>query len=134
MKGNRSFQETIARIRQKLRSSRKRCIGVLLILLGIVLGIVSRAAGGSPSQDFTTVLWDFGDGSTSTKLTEAHYFANPGTYTVKLTVYNDVGSDTVTYDVTVGEDPGDDEFPWTLMVAAVLIAVVILALIIRYLL
>ena len=43
MKGNRSFQEAIARIRQKLRSSRKRCIGVLLILLGIVLGIVSRA-------------------------------------------------------------------------------------------
>lgn len=42
MKGNRSFQETIARIRQKLRSSRKRCIGVLLILLGIVLGIVFR--------------------------------------------------------------------------------------------
>ena len=54
MKGNRSFQEAIARIRQKLRSSRKRCIGVLLILLGIVLGIVSRAAGGSPSQDFTS--------------------------------------------------------------------------------
>ena len=54
MKGNRSFQEIIARIRQKLRSSRKRCIGVLLILLGIVLGIVSRAAGGSPSQDFTS--------------------------------------------------------------------------------
>ena len=54
MKENRSFQETIARIGQKLRSSRKRCIGVLLILLGIVLGIVSRAAGGSPSQDFTS--------------------------------------------------------------------------------
>lgn len=101
---------------------------------------VTRSSDGSyifdasPSQDFTTVLWDFGDGSTSTKLTEAHYFANPGTYTVKLTVYNDVGSDTVTYDVTVGEDPGDDEFPWTLIVAALLIAVVILALIIRYLL
>ena len=54
MKGNRSFQETIARIRQKLRSSRKRCIGVLLILLGVALGIVSRTAGGSPSQDFTS--------------------------------------------------------------------------------
>ena len=54
MKGNRSFQETIARIGQKLRSSRKRYFGVLLILLGIVLGIVSRAAGGSPFQDFAT--------------------------------------------------------------------------------
>ena len=54
MKENRSFQETIARIRQKLRSSRKRYFGVLLILLGIVLGIVSRAVGGSPFQDFAT--------------------------------------------------------------------------------
>ena len=54
MKQNGFFQETIARIGQKLRSSRKRYFGVLLILLGIVLGIVSRAAGGSPSQDFTS--------------------------------------------------------------------------------
>lgn len=54
MKENRSFQETIARIRQKLRSSRKRYFGVLLILLGVVLGIVSRTAGGSPFQDFAT--------------------------------------------------------------------------------
>ena len=54
MKGNRSFQEAIARIRQKLRSSRKRYFGVLLILLGVALGIVSRTAGSSPSQDFTS--------------------------------------------------------------------------------
>ena len=54
MKQNGSFQETIARIGQRIKSSRKRYIGVLLILLGIVLGIVSRAAGGSPSQDFTS--------------------------------------------------------------------------------
>ena len=54
MKQNGSFQETIARIGQKLRSSRKRYFGVLLILLGVALGIVSRTAGGSPSQDFTS--------------------------------------------------------------------------------
>ena len=54
MKQNGSFQETIARIGQKLRSSRKRYFGVLLILLGIALGIVSRPAGGSPVQDFAT--------------------------------------------------------------------------------
>lgn len=54
MRENRSFQETIARIRQKLRSSRKRYFGVLLILLGVALGIVSRTAGGSPFQDFAT--------------------------------------------------------------------------------
>ena len=57
MKQNSSFQETIARIGQKLRSSRKRYFGVLLILLGIVLGIVSRVAGGSPSQDFTSGIF-----------------------------------------------------------------------------
>lgn len=54
MKQNGSFQEIIARIGQRIKSSRKRYFGVLLILLGIVLGIVSRAAGGSPSQDFTS--------------------------------------------------------------------------------
>jgi len=54
MKQNGSFQETIARIGQKLRSSRKRYFGVLLILLGVALGIVSRAAGGSPFQGFAT--------------------------------------------------------------------------------
>lgn len=54
MKQNGSFQETIARIGQRIKSSRKRYFGVMLILLGIVLGIVTRAAGGSPSQDFTS--------------------------------------------------------------------------------
>ena len=56
MKQNGSFQETIARIGQRIKSSRKRYFGVLLILLGVALGIVSRAAGGSPSQDFTRAL------------------------------------------------------------------------------
>ena len=58
----------------------------------------------SPSQDYTTVLWDFGDGNTSTNLTEAHYYSEPGTYTVKLTVYNDYGSDTMDYEITVTEN------------------------------
>ena len=52
MRQNGSFQETIARIGQKLRSSRKRYFGVLLILLGIALGIVSRVTDGSPYRDF----------------------------------------------------------------------------------
>ncbi len=41
MKQNGSFQETIARIGQRIKSSRKRYFGVLLILLGVALGIVS---------------------------------------------------------------------------------------------
>jgi gliding motility-associated-like protein len=32
-----------------------------------------------------TVLWDFGDGMTSSSMDPAHFFDHPGTYTVKLT-------------------------------------------------
>ena len=37
MKQNGSFQEIIARIGQRIKSSRKRYFGVLLILLGVAL-------------------------------------------------------------------------------------------------
>ncbi|HVP25232.1 MAG TPA: PKD domain-containing protein, partial [Methanomicrobiales archaeon] len=45
---------------------------------------------GSP----TSRLWDFGDGATSTDMFPIHTYANPGKYTVKLTVTNSGGSDT----------------------------------------
>ena len=41
MKQNGSFQETIARIGQRIKSSRKRYFGVLLILLGLTIVIHS---------------------------------------------------------------------------------------------
>jgi len=39
--------------------------------------------------------WDFGDGTTSTKQNPKHEYSKAGSYTVKLTVTNDEGSDTV---------------------------------------
>ncbi|EKF87111.1 PKD domain-containing protein [Methanobacterium formicicum DSM 3637] len=39
-----------------------------------------------------TYAWDFGDGSTSAEQNPTHTYTTPGTYTVKLTVTNAVGS------------------------------------------
>ena len=44
----------------------------------------------------TNWSWDFGDGTTSTVQNLSHIYATTGTYTVKLTATNAVGSDTVT--------------------------------------
>lgn len=40
------------------------------------------------SQDYTSISWDFGDGTTSTDETYAHTYAATGDYTVTLTVEN----------------------------------------------
>ena len=40
--------------------------------------------------------WDFGDGNSSTEQNPSHTYTSAGTYTVKLTVTNDQGSDTKT--------------------------------------
>ena len=53
MNQDQPFKEKAVRLFQKLKSDNKRFTGVLLIVLGIILGVVSRAAGGSPFQDFT---------------------------------------------------------------------------------
>ncbi len=37
--------------------------------------------------NYTSLLWDFGDGQTSTALNPVHTYAGPGTYTVCLTLY-----------------------------------------------
>lgn len=47
------LKEKALRIFKKLKSDKKRFVGVLLIVLGVILGAVSRVAGGSPFQDFT---------------------------------------------------------------------------------
>lgn len=41
------------------------------------------------SINATSWYWDFGDGQTSTTQNPSHTFLNPGSYTVKLRVYND---------------------------------------------
>jgi len=43
----------------------------------------------------TSWLWDFGDGNTSTVQNPTHIYLTAGTFTVKLTVTNDFGSDTM---------------------------------------
>jgi PGF-pre-PGF domain-containing protein len=44
----------------------------------------------------TSWSWDFGDGTTATTQNPAHQYTTAGTYTVKLTATNSVGSDTAT--------------------------------------
>jgi PKD repeat protein len=60
------------------------------------------ASGSSDNGEITEYFWDFGDGETesSTSPTIAHIFANPGTYTVKLTV-TDSGGNTDSDQVTI---------------------------------
>jgi thioredoxin 1 len=46
--------------------------------------------------ELTKWKWDFGDGTTSPKQNPMHKYSEVGSYTVKLTVTNDEGSNTVT--------------------------------------
>ena len=93
-------------------------------------GTVSFRA--TDSLYYSSVLWDFGDGTTSTDLYTTHYYSEPGTYTASLTVYNNHGSDVTTYRIEVpSADPGDDGTEWALVAAVVLIAFVSGALIAR---
>ena len=96
-------------------------------------GTVSFRA--TDSLYYSSVLWDFGDGTTSTDLYATHYYSEPGTYTASLTVYNNHGSDVTTYRIEVpSADPDDDVIEWALVAAVVLIAFVSGALIARRLL
>lgn len=47
-----------------------------------------------------TYLWDFGDGTTSNQENPVHTYGQAGNYTIKLTVTNDCGSNSVTKNVT----------------------------------
>lgn len=49
-----SCKEKAVRLVRRLKSDRRRAAGILLIGPGAVLGVVARAAGGSPFQDFTS--------------------------------------------------------------------------------
>jgi len=49
------------------------------------------------SSDAIYYHWDFGDGSISSNENPSHIYSSPGTYTVTLSVYNDLGcGDTIT--------------------------------------
>ncbi len=54
-----------------------------------VLCVGEAATFNNSSVNATSYLWDFGDGTTSTAQTPPpKSYANPGTYTVRLTIYN----------------------------------------------
>ena len=95
-------------------------------------GTVSFRA--TDSLYYSSVLWDFGDGTTSTDLYATHYYSEPGTYYATLTVFNNHGSDVVEYLVRVpSADTGDGGTEWSLVLAAVLAVAVMGALIARML-
>ncbi len=87
------------------------------------------------SEDFTSVLWDFGDGQVSTDLYSTHYYAEPGSYTATLTVYNNHGSDTMEFLIEVPEmAPGGGGNDLLLWVAVGLMLIVAGGLVVRRLL
>lgn len=49
----------------------------------------------------TNYLWDFGDGTTSTEMNPTHEYAEFGTYTVSLKVYNDCDSSSTSLTLNV---------------------------------
>lgn len=57
----------------------------------------------------TSRQWDFGDGTTSTRQSPSHTFAEPGYYAVTLRADNSVGSDEVTRLVWVAGVPDTGE-------------------------
>ncbi|HZE18702.1 MAG TPA: PKD domain-containing protein, partial [Candidatus Angelobacter sp.] len=62
----------------------------------------------SGSSAITAVLWDFGDGTTSTANSTTHLYGSPGTYSISLRVTTADGTDTRTRDdyIVVGNGPG----------------------------
>lgn len=52
--------------------------------------------------------WEFGDGNTSTAAFPVHTYAGAGIYTVRLTVTNACGSDTLEQNITIGSAPVPD--------------------------
>lgn len=60
----------------------------------------------SGAENYTSLQWVFGDGTTSS-VSGAHTYNNPGTYTAQLVVYDDCGrSDTSEKTITISQPTG----------------------------
>lgn len=53
------------------------------------------------SNNTTTYLWDFGDGTTSTLTSPTHFYGAAGIYTVTLTAYNGTAQNTYSQVITI---------------------------------
>ena len=92
---------------------------------GIQAVFASAVTGGTSPYAYH---WDFGDGSQSDQSNPVHIFANPGTYTVTVTV-TDARGQTVTrvFSVTVPPQSPPETIP-VLYLAVLLVAVVVAGL------
>ena len=92
------------------------------------------------STNYNSVVWDFGDGSTSTAIYCIHMYGEPGTYTVTLTAVNDYASDSTSQDIavhtvgsnvdgtTTGSEPSFLGIVWYVWaIIAAIVAVIVLA-------
>jgi len=53
------------------------------------------------SGNYSSFIWDFGDGSTSTQINPMHTYASPGTYVACITAYDSIGNVCSTYCLTI---------------------------------
>ncbi|MFN8238531.1 MAG: M43 family zinc metalloprotease [Chitinophagales bacterium] len=58
------------------------------------------------SENYDTLLWDFGDDSSSTTTSPSHSYLSSGTYTVSLTAINSCTSDTMRQSVEIAISTG----------------------------
>ena len=75
------------------------------VLTGAVVSFDATSSY-DPDGTIVTYLWDFGDGSTASGVITSHSYAGPGTYTVRLTVTDNLGAtQSTTYTVTAASPP-----------------------------
>ena len=87
---------------------------------------------GGGSTDNVRIIsyeWDFGDGASGTGKTTTHAYANPGTYTVTLTV-KDAAGNSATHQITAtvssaGNQPSEGFPAWTIGAGAAIAAIAI---------
>ncbi len=53
------------------------------------------------SEDFNTLLWDFGDDSVSATISPIHIYSSPGNYTISLSANNNCASDTTYREIEI---------------------------------